>query len=180
MDDMTLYQKFYYRVNKRDDIKQQWLKLIRADEATQRKYVAEIVVLKASQMAPEMLHRHKSLEDVQTQRAEVTWMTFKKAADADGHQYIMECIRAGSILARKNKKLPEDTEIKYPFDQEVRYVEEKERIDKVRSDIRQVQEDDDAAESFSETPTRMQLDHDYDVVNGVGVLVTQENFCERS
>lgn len=37
-------------------------------------------------------------------------------------------------------------------------------------------EDDDAAESFSETPTRMQLDHDYDVVNGVGVLVTQENF----
>ena len=50
------------------------------------------------------------------------------------------------MKARKNRKLPEDTEITYPFDQEVRYVEEKERIDKVRSDIRQIQDDEDADE----------------------------------
>ena len=51
-------------------------------------------------------------------------MTYQKAANQDGEQVIIECIKAGTMTTRFNKKLPPSTKIPWPQNQEVAYTTE--------------------------------------------------------
>ena len=122
--DKGMYNKFYYRLGKSDEVAKHWETYMYASEEEQRAFVQKVVSSKAGKTPPGISSRSKTIVDEKEDNEKGQWMTFKAAADRDGEDLVLECIQHGTIITRPNTKLPPHTKIVHPYNLEVAYVEE--------------------------------------------------------
>ena len=53
------------------------------------------------------------------------YFPWKEIADKEGHDALLEMVKAGTVVTRRHPKLPADSAIAYPYNQQVAYVVEK-------------------------------------------------------
>ena len=151
-DDKKLYNKWSYRFNLSARIRAEWAEVKTQPEDEQRAYVAKVCGLKAAQAAAVKVS--EKIVDITDEGIEGEWATYAFACSRDGNAVIDEYLRAKTMVAKRNPKLPRDTELKYPEDQIVAYTTEtwqqKKRTE--TSTAREHEDEDpDAAQAFEQS-----------------------------
>ena len=151
-DDKKLYNKWMYRFNLSESIRAEWANLKTRPDDEQRAYVEKVCGLKPAQAAAVKVS--EKIADITDEGIEGQWVTYAFACGRDGSAVIDEYLRARTMVAKRNPKLPMDTELKYPADQIVAYTTEtwqqKKRTETSRAREHE-DEDPDAAQAFEQS-----------------------------
>ena len=89
-----------------------------------RNSASDIITTKPKYANDVVVQAMKRIEHFKKEQDEGEYMPYKAACDRDGKDIIDEGLAHNTIESRRNRKLPTSTKIRYPENQEVRYVKE--------------------------------------------------------
>ena len=120
--DKEKYNKWAYRANNVEGLKAEWQAMQAKSEKEQREFVDRVVSMKPKGIKE--LIRTKRLVRDQAHGTTGRWMAFKEAADKDGKELIEEYLKVGTMVSKRNPKLPGDSAVKSPWNLVVAYESE--------------------------------------------------------
>ncbi|CAK0797564.1 unnamed protein product, partial [Prorocentrum cordatum] len=119
--DKAKYNKFNYRLKLcGDEYKDYYKKLVKSkDQAAIDTFVTDLIEMGANLPSDYLVRKRKVVEEKEHDDF-VEWVPWAKAAEREGHECLLEMVQAGTVLSRKNPKLPADSKIEFPFNQQVK------------------------------------------------------------
>ena len=110
-----MYNKFNYTLRTSpQEVKDYYKSLLtKKDQAAINEFVEELI-----QMGPNMpsdyIRRKRKLSEEKENEAETEWVSWKKGAEEEGHDNLLEMVEANTIPSKVNPKLPPNSKIQYP------------------------------------------------------------------
>ena len=125
--DKGLYNKFNYRIRGAGpEIRAKWDELQKGKNPVEIGHFIDVIVSHKKGGLPEdFLHSYKSVEDETINGEEGGWYPWKEISEKEGHEALLEMVAAGTVVTRRNPRLPEFSQIVYPYNQQVAYSQEK-------------------------------------------------------
>jgi hypothetical protein len=87
-------------------------------------FVDTVITSKGGNFEEEFLARCRTVADTTETGEEGGWIPWKEAADKEGEDCLLEMVQAGTVIVRRHPKLPLNSSIPYPRNQQVKYERE--------------------------------------------------------
>ena len=125
-EDKELYNAIKYRLGK-VGLGGQWKSLHKtADDQGLAELLQELFRGKPGEIDPEYMKKMKRVERFEQETEEGGWIPWDKAcAEEGGADLLKEIVEAGTVQARRNKKLPANSSIQWPRNLQIKFVEDR-------------------------------------------------------
>ena len=115
-----------YRLHKAPaKVQEKWLEMQNDPDAGKVNEFMQTVIESKDGFDDEFLRKCETITNEQTTGEDGAWISWAKAsAEEGGDDILFEMVKAQTVRLRRNPKLPPNSAIPYPRDQQVEYVKE--------------------------------------------------------
>ena len=138
----TKYQRFYYyKRGQSTDVKEAY-EALKADTEHPEllaELIEAVVDAKGKKLPKDYIRKLRTVTEEKEDVSEIGWLPWVRAAEAEGGEALLkEMIGSGTVIAKRNKKLPPESKIPYPLNQVVKHVEEASNSDSNNTHFRTI------------------------------------------
>jgi hypothetical protein len=159
--DKIRYNKFNYKLKMAPESMKNTWKVIRSQEKLNPagffKFVDEVINLAAI----DKTGTKRTISKVDEIVEDSEWMAWHEAEQKEGYDCLLAQVKAGTILARRHARLPADSEIPWPKNQQVRYITERERKTSGTGELQENNLEYQTQEAASDFDTAFEATHTY-------------------
>ena len=140
-------------------MRQKW-KIIKSQGRINPTAFDEFVNSVIAYQATDKTTNKRTISDIHEGIDESQWLPWNEVEQKEGFDCLMEQVKAGTILTRRHTRLPPDSKVPWPKNQQVRYLAEIERnIKRTKEDEENVKEAEtqEASENFDTLWSAKQL-----------------------
>ena len=119
-DDKSTYNKFHFRLKQLGPERaEEWEMLKRGDDlAAKKNFAAEVLTSKKGKL-PVSFKETKTTATLDTDGTSGSWIPYHQMVAKEGEEMLMEMLRGKTVETRWHKKLPPDSQIPWPKNQEL-------------------------------------------------------------
>jgi len=126
-DDKSTYNKLNHKMRGADpSVRQAWQELLKTKNHDDiQTFMDTVLSNKRGGLPDDFVRKCQRVEKSEESVDEGGYFPWKEIADKEGHDALLEMVKAGTVVTRRHPKLPADSAIPYPYNQQVAYVVEK-------------------------------------------------------
>ena len=124
-----MYNAFKYRLRSApEEVQNKWTQLQSGSETIGFdkliEFMSTVAHTKKNDYDEQFLSSCREVKEEESVGKDGEWMPYKQAEGIEGAEALNEMIQAGTVTTRRHPRLPENSKIPYPYNQQVAYVKE--------------------------------------------------------
>jgi hypothetical protein len=114
--DKTRYNKFNYRLRSSSTaVKEYYKDLVKNKNQPDMDQFVEDLISMGQDLPADYIARKRKIVDERELDSAVEWVPWRKQAEIEGHDELLEMVEAGTVESKRNPKLPADSKIEHPY-----------------------------------------------------------------